>query len=125
MDAVACFHQIGSESAQWTEDEHLDWMSGERSFVKCKHEVLSDGSPSGFKYRCRHKLEGLGDTNVNARRYDEAISLYTATLSLEPASPQVLFVKRSRAHAGRGAWEDALDDANKVFSFLTHPGHSC
>lgn len=62
---------------------------------------------------------------MNAWRYDEAISLYTATLSLDPASPQVLFVKRSRAHAGRGAWEDALDDANKVFSFLTHPSHPC
>lgn len=51
---------------------------------------------------------------MDAGRYDEAISQYSAALSLNASSPQTLFVKRSKAHAAKGLWEDALSDANEV-----------
>ena len=51
---------------------------------------------------------------MNAKQYDKAISHYTATLSLGPASPQDLLVKRSKALIATGMWKDALSDANEV-----------
>ena len=70
-----------------------------------------------FKYRCRTKLEDLGDSAVNSSQYDEAISQYTAALSLDPSSLQDLLVKRSKARANKGEWKDALNDANEVVHF--------
>ena len=70
-----------------------------------------------FKSRCREKLEDLGDSAVNARHYDEAVSLYTAALSLDPSSPQNILVKRSKAFADKGEWKDTLSDANEVIYF--------
>ena len=54
---------------------------------------------------------------MNARQFDEAVSQYTAALSLDPVSPRDLRVKRSRAYAEKGKWEDALNDANEVVYF--------
>ena len=47
---------------------------------------------------------------MNTMQYDQAVSLYTAALSLDPPSPQDLLVKRSSASVGNGAWKDALND---------------
>ena len=57
---------------------------------------------------------------MNIRHYDEAISQYSAALSLDPAAPQGLFIKRSKAYIARDLWEDALNDANKVCPFTSH-----
>lgn len=54
---------------------------------------------------------------MNALRYDEAISCYSAAMSLMPTTPQVLFIKRSTAYAAWKMWEDALNDANEVKHF--------
>lgn len=54
---------------------------------------------------------------MNAQQYDVAVSQYSAALSLNPASPQPLLIKRSKAHAAGGLWDDALNDANKVCQF--------
>lgn len=51
---------------------------------------------------------------MNTQHYDEAISQYTAALSLDPAAPQGLFTKRSKAYIAGGAWQDALNDADEV-----------
>ena len=59
----------------------------------------------------------LGDDAADAKQYGEAVSQYTAALSLDPASPQDLLVKRSKAYAGTGKLDDALNDANEVASF--------
>ena len=74
--------------------------------------ILSD-----FRCRCRNKLEDVGDGAANAKQYDEAISQYTAALSLDPVSAQDLLVKRSGIYAGKGSWEDVLNDANEVDYF--------
>ena len=54
---------------------------------------------------------------MNTRQYDEAISQYSAALSLDPTTPQALIVKRSKAHAAKGFWEGALNDADEVARF--------
>ena len=66
-----------------------------------------------FKYRCRRKLEDLGNGFLNAKQYDEAVSQYTVALSLDPASPYGLLMKRSNAWMGKNAREDALNDAKE------------
>lgn len=123
-DAVACFHQMCSELAQETDREQGNWARGER-FCEQYGRHLIDSPPSDFKSRCCGKLEGFGDSAMNARRYDKAILQYTTALSLNPATLPDLLGKRSKAHAGKGEWEDALNDANEVaffnsFEFLYH-----
>ncbi|KAF8552625.1 hypothetical protein OG21DRAFT_105056 [Imleria badia] len=69
-----------------------------------------------FKYRCGRKLEDLGDLAMSKRKHDEAVSQYSTALSLNPTH-SALFVKRSKARANMGLWQDALDDANQA---ITH-----
>ena len=65
---------------------------------------------------------------MNAKEYDAAVLQYTIALSLNPATLPDLLGKRSKAHAGKGEWEDALHDANEVTRFspfqLFH-AHAC
>lgn len=76
-----------------------------------------------LQHRCSGKLEDLGDTAMSAQRHDDAISHYSAILSLTPAAPQSFFIKRSKAYLASDLWEDALNDANKVrFVCLPHAG---
>ncbi|KAF8124320.1 hypothetical protein EV363DRAFT_710056 [Boletus edulis] len=97
MDAGECFCQMVDELGDETDarDEQAEW-------------VLD------FKRRCSMKLESLADTAMSAERYDDAISRYSAALSLNPATPQGLLIKRSGACLARGWCEEALDDANKA-----------
>ena len=70
-----------------------------------------------FKSTCCRKIEHLGDGAVNVKEYDEAILQYTTALSLTHIALQDLLGKRSKAHAGKGEWQDALNDANEVAHF--------
>lgn len=63
------------------------------------------------------ELGANGDIEMNALRYGEAISQYTAALSLGPIDLQDLLAKRSKAYIMKGLWEDALNDANEVTHF--------
>ena len=54
---------------------------------------------------------------MNTRQYDEAVSQYSIALSLDPPTSQILLVKRSKARAGMGSWQDTLDDADEVPRF--------
>ena len=57
---------------------------------------------------------------MDSEQYHEAISQYTAAMSLQPVDPQRLLMKRSNAWVGYGAWQDALNDAKEwVESKLT------
>ena len=75
---------------------------------------ICDNFLSGFKSQ---QPEDLGDAYLHARR-DDAISEYSLALSLDPTSPQDLFVKRSKAYVAKGLWENGLNNANKVRPFL-------
>jgi tetratricopeptide (TPR) repeat protein len=72
---------------------------------------------SDFRQRSLKKLEHLGDTAVDGQRYDEAISLYSTALSLDPPSSQGVLIKRSKALVATGSWKQAIDDANQVHNF--------
>lgn len=65
-------------------------------------------------YRCTKKLEHLGDIAAEAEQYNDAIMQYSTALSLNPASPRDVFVKRSRVYMLKALWGDAIDDAKKV-----------
>lgn len=83
----------------------------------CTVKHLHNIPLSEFKHRCSGKLENLGDIAMNANEYDEAILSYTTALLLNPATLRDLLGKRSKAHASKGDWEDALNDANYVSHF--------
>ena len=50
---------------------------------------------------------------MGAQRYDDAISQYSAALSLDLSIPYV-YIKRSKVYMAKGSWKDALDDVNRV-----------
>ncbi|KAG8214862.1 hypothetical protein J3R82DRAFT_10029 [Butyriboletus roseoflavus] len=89
-DTSECFRQMVDEFAEQTHAHHeqAEWVLG--------------------------KLEDLGDTAMGAQRHDDAISHYTAILSLTPAVPHGFFIKRSKAYLARDLCQDALNDANKA-----------
>ena len=51
---------------------------------------------------------------MDNQRYDEAISNYSAALSLNTPSLEGVLIKRSKAHMATGSWKQALYDANQV-----------
>ena len=67
-----------------------------------------------LKKKCVSKLEALGDGALDSREYDGAIAQYTSALSLDPADPTEILVKRSKARVAKGLWGDALVDANEA-----------
>lgn len=56
---------------------------------------------------------------MHTQRHDEAISKYSAALSLILASPQGLFIKRSKAYVASGLWGEGLKDADEVRLLLS------
>ena len=70
-------------------------------------------------------LENRGDAAMNERQHLTAIFQYSAALELHPATPTVLLIKRSKAHAAQGLWNDALHDANEVFPYCPVQGYPC
>ena len=120
MDAIECFYQMKSELAEKTNTrgEQVLWVVGESTGHACHcGQHLCDQSFSGFKLRCAHKLEHLGDAAVVGQQYDNAITRYTAALSLDLAVPEDILIKRSKVSMAMGLWEDALDDTNQVRHF--------
>ena len=91
---------------------HQEWALGEWqrvSWCSSLRNMLLD-----FGRRSFNKSEQLGDTAVDAQRYDEAISYYSLALSLNLPSPKDVLVKRIKACVAIGSWEQAADDANQV-----------
>jgi len=120
MVATECFHGMMGELGDKTLDcEQAEWVLGEQSCIPCTHCRSCDHSLPDFRRRFSKKLEYLGDAAMNAQQHSEAISEYSAALSLDPPAPQGLFIGRSKAYIARGMWEDALNDANKVHSFVS------
>ena len=103
---------------QTSADAQAEWICGERSRILCEERSLYDHCVLDFKRLCSVKLERLGDVAIGAERYDDAVSQYSAAIPLDPAAPEGLFIKRSKAYLAIGRWEDALNDANEVCSFV-------
>ncbi|KAF8553285.1 hypothetical protein OG21DRAFT_1485545 [Imleria badia] len=67
-----------------------------------------------FKLQCLEASENLGDGAMRNENHDDAIVWYSATLNLNPTSPEDIFMKRSEAYAETGLWENALMDVTEV-----------
>ncbi|KAI6045469.1 hypothetical protein EDC04DRAFT_60648 [Pisolithus marmoratus] len=67
-----------------------------------------------FTKKCAATLEHVGDEAVKSVKHDDAITQYSAALSLSPPNPAGLLLKRSRARVAKGLWEDSLQDANEA-----------
>ena len=70
-------------------------------------------------------LEHLGDIAAEGQQHDEAITQYSTALSLSPATPQDVLIKRSKVYMAKGSWEDAIDDMNQVRHFCVARVQSC
>ena len=118
LDASNCFHQMVNELAGEIDmhDEQAKWVLGELRTLCTRR--WCDCCLLDFRLHCHEKHECLGDVTADAQRYDEAITHYSAAISLDLRSPPGLLIKRSKARMAKGLWEDALDDAKQV-------GHSC
>ena len=60
---------------------------------------------------------------MGTQRYDDAISQYSAALSLDLSIPHV-YIKRSKVYMAKGSWKDALDDVNRVRPRYREVAHS-
>ncbi|KAF8548780.1 hypothetical protein OG21DRAFT_1515937 [Imleria badia] len=97
-DASECLHQMVKELVEEANahDEQVQWVL--------------------------RKLEGFGDTAMSDERHEDAISHYSAALSLSLAAPSGLFIKHRQAYilATKDLWEEVLNDVQKGVSCLTH-----
>ncbi|KAN0094862.1 hypothetical protein V8E55_003149 [Tylopilus felleus] len=84
MEASECFRQMVDElvDRENAPPEQAEWVTE-------------------FRRRCIQKLETLADTVTRDKRHDDAISHYSAALSLKPAAPQTLLIKRSKAYLAK------------------------
>ena len=67
---------------------------------------------------CIKPIEGSADAALQSENPEEAIQQYSTALTLDPLNPAGLLVKRSKARAMSGSWEDALNDADGVGVFF-------
>ena len=120
-DATECFREmmraLGGEKN--LRAEQAQWVLGEWLCLPCRYYCLCNNFLSDFKQRFSKKSECRGDAAFDAQRYNEAISEYSAALSLSPPSPQGLFIKRSKTYMTRDLWREALNDANEVCCFVS------
>ncbi|KAF8555063.1 TPR-like protein [Imleria badia] len=93
-------------------------LDASECFLQMKNELTGKFGKQAiwaeaFRKRCTEKLERLGDVAADAQQHDDAITRYSAALSLKPPIPHV-FIKRSKVYIAKGLWEDALEDVNQV-----------
>jgi tetratricopeptide (TPR) repeat protein len=98
------------------ECEQARWTLREWSYMQY-WQHLRDHSLSEFKSHCCEQLEALGDIANDVQRHEEAISQYSAALSLNPTILQRLSVRRRKTHAMTDMWENTLNEANEAFYF--------
>ncbi|KAG8214921.1 hypothetical protein J3R82DRAFT_10108 [Butyriboletus roseoflavus] len=116
-------HQIKCEAlfaAGLTEGAVTSFLEMDLSSEKNSKEEME--WVADFRRRCVDKLIELGDVAVESAAHRDAAAYYSSALTLEPFSTNIL-IKRSRAHAGTGDWDAALEDANAAI--LLDSSHPC
>ena len=76
---------------------------------------------TGFKRRCYQRSEKLADDAMGSENYIEASEHFSTMLSLDTEDRVDILIKRSRARAMLESWEDALRDADEVYSVFLSP----
>ena len=82
-------------------------------------EDCFSASDTDFQQRCAQILEKLADAAMGSQNYNEAAENFSTMLSLNPPNCVDILIKRSKARAMMGSWDDALKDADEVY-FVTH-----
>ena len=59
------------------------------------------------------RYKAQGNTALQAKRFDEAVDLYSKAIALDPSNA-VYFSNRAAAHASLEHWREALDDSHEV-----------
>ena len=75
---------------------------------------------TGFQRRCYQRLEKLADGAMISENYTEAAGYLSTMLSLDAEDRVDILIKRSRARVMMESWEDALRDADEVYSVSSH-----
>merc|ERR1712168_213779 len=66
-------------------------------------------------------LKDQGNKALQAEKFDEAISLHTEAIDID-ATNHVFYSNRSAAYAGKGDYENALQDAKKTIELKSDYG---
>ena len=73
----------------------------------------SVATKSNLQFKQANALKDQGNKAFAAKQYDQAISLFSEAIKLDPSN-HVLYSNRSAAHAGKREWDAALQDAEEV-----------
>ena len=127
LQLFKAMHAVGHTEAAMSLSMMVETL-GEEAL---KNEVTADWDPGMFGHghpgltyiecrmqdliqRCLATFERNGDTALQSDNAQGAIMGYSTALYLNPPNPAGLLVKRSKARAMLGLWEDALMDADEV-----------
>jgi len=87
-----------------------------RGWLLCAFVCVLSGGPRGseffFPMSASDELKARGNEAFKASRWDEAIGHFSAAIEVD-ASNHVLYSNRSAAHASKGDFASALEDAEK------------
>lgn len=113
LDTLREMQSIFRDEIKMSRELH-GWLTSEYLYHTRKARL--ERSSSGFKLRCVEMLESQGDSAMQNKDYDNAVTQYSAALDINPAvlRAPALFLKRSEARAALCSWEDALKDADEV-----------
>ena len=115
MEAVGCFRQMQSDATvrASTCNKRAGWELSKWSWSSAANFFLN--VHTGFRRRCYQRSEKLADGAMGSENYTEAAEHFSTMLSLDTADRVDILIKRSRARAMVGSWEDALRDADEVY----------
>ena len=92
-------------------------------WVSCTGYILPEivrASNTGFRQRCKQRLEELAEAALGSQNYTKAAEHFSTLLLLDTEDRVDVLIKRSRARAMMELWEDALRDADEVYPVSSH-----
>ena len=115
-EAIECFRQMQSDATVGASvcTERAGWELSEWSPSGTAENCLN--IHIGFQRRCYQRYEKLADDAMGSENYTEAADHLSTMLSLDTKDRVDTLIKRSRARVVMESWEDALRDADEVYS---------
>ncbi|KAI6042189.1 hypothetical protein EDC04DRAFT_1023591 [Pisolithus marmoratus] len=113
LDIVAQQHLCETLYAEERTSEALEILV---NIIRTSNEVRGSNATASwiadFTQKCATRLEDVGDEPFGSANHNDKLTQYSTALPFSPPSPSSLFIRRSRARAAKGLWEDAMQDAN-------------